>query len=294
MEKISIIIPTFNRLQYLKKAIDSVLKQTYQNFELIIIDDGSTDCTLDFLIKFKDKRLSFYPKTNSGVSASRNLGIKKSKYNIIAFLDSDDIWLPKKLAKQIHFFEKNPNYKIAQTEEIWIRNGKRVNAMNKHKKLEGFFYEESLKLCLISPSSVIIKREILNDIGFFDETLPACEDYDSWLRITSKYKVGLIKENLIEKHGGHPDQLSRKFTGMDKFRIIAMLKSLTNNSLNQEQRLATIQEIKKKSKIYANGCIKHGKNQEGAKFLGIYQKIDSFSNCDLRNFQSGITSVKKL
>jgi len=267
---VSIIIPTYNRKSLLTKAIDSVLKQTYTNFELIVVDDGSNDGTYD-LLKYYAFKLKTLAQTNKGVSAARNLGIKAAKGQLITFLDSDDLWLPDKLKHQVAFFKHNPTALICQTEEIWIRNGKRVNPKKRHQKPNGMIFEQSLALCLVSPSAVMLRRALLDEVGLFDEALPACEDYDLWLRICWKYPVYLIDEPLIIKHGGHSDQLSR-IPELDKYRIISLVKILDSGHLNLDQYEAAVKMLVKKCQIYANGCLKRKKNKDARYYTSLAEK----------------------
>ncbi len=269
---ISVIIPVYNRPSFLPTAVESVLNQTYKDFELIIVDDNSTSDTYFSVYPYlKDKRITYYwLNKNRGVSYSRNYGIKKSKGELIAFLDSDDYWLPEKLEKQIDYILKN-NYSICQTEEIWIRKGKFVNPRKKHKKIEGDIFEKSLELCIVSPSAVLIKREVFEKIGLFDENLPACEDYDLWLRVSLHYKVGLLKEKLIVKRNGHEDQLS-KLKALDRYRIYSLLKLLKNHNLDEKRKALVIQTLIKKAKIYINGCIKRGKKDEAEYYRNIIKR----------------------
>ncbi len=239
--KISVIIPTYNRSATLERAITSVLEQTYRNFELIVIDDGSIDDTTRIIKKYK-KHLIYYSKLHGGVSAARNFGLEKTSGAWVAFLDSDDYWLPKKLEKQMAYLKENSDFLIAQTEEKWIRNSKFVNPMKKHKKYEGWIFEKCLPLCIVSPSAVIIHQKIFNDVGVFDETLPVCEDYDLWLRIALKYKIGLIPEKLIVKTGGHSDQLSKQCWGMDRYRVQA-LEQLLAMDLTKSQKILVYNEL---------------------------------------------------
>ncbi len=263
MPSVSIIIPVYNRTAVFKRAVESVLAQTYRDFELIIVDDGSTIDVKKYLPI--DPRIKFIKQKHRGVSAARNKGLKLAQGQYICFLDSDDRWLPKKLEKQLAYLRQHPEFVIAQTEEIWLRNGQRVNAMKKHAKEAGDIFERSLELCLVSPSAVIIKKELLNEVGFFDETLPACEDYDLWLRITAKYPVGLLKENLIEKYGGHADQLSHLYPVMDKFRVKSIRKLLRESALLPRQRGQALNVLAQKSRVIAQGAWKR------KKFLtGIY------------------------
>jgi len=269
MAAVSVVIPTFNRAQKVVRAISSVLSQTFADVEIIVVDDGSTDGTKKEVEQFDDLVIYVAHSSNLGVSAARNTGIKGSGAPLIAFLDSDDHWLPEKLAVQVCFFDEHPEAVACQTEELWIRNGRRVNPMKKHLKLSGDIFEPSLKLCLVSPSAVMLKRSLLDEVGLFDEDLPVCEDYDLWLRISCRYPIHLIKEALVIKEGGHPDQLSVRHKGMDRFRINALVKLIKSGVLNEEQLAVTIKELSSKCRIYGNGCLKRGKMEEGECFLHL-------------------------
>jgi glycosyltransferase involved in cell wall biosynthesis len=267
---ISIIIPTFNRGWILTEAIDSVLSQDFSDYELIVVDDGSTDNTSNIIDKYKESLIVIRQK-NSGVSAARNRGITAASGRYIAFLDSDDFWLPNKLTSQVNFFNTHPDALICQTEEVWIRNGMRVNPKKKHKKPSGMIFEASLALCLVSPSAVMIQRRLFNKVGMFDENLPACEDYDLWLRISLRYPVYLIDIPLIVKRGGHTDQLSRA-PGLDKFRIQALIKILETTQLSKKQYVAVVNTLKEKCKLYASGCLKRGRKDEANFYNALSQK----------------------
>lgn len=267
---VSVIIPTYNRGRWIADAVQSVLNQTCANFELIVVDDGSTDDTSGILENFSDK-ITIIRTQNRGVSSARNTGIHSSRGELLAFLDSDDYWLKHKIERQIAFFEKNPKMHICQTGEIWIRKGRRVNPKKKHQKLGGRIFEKSLELCIITASAVMMRRELLDEVGLFDEKMPACEDYDLWLRISAHYPVGLLEEDLVVKRGGHEDQLSRQW-GLDKWRIYAMEKILKSGKLTKAQKKATLAELQKKCRIYADGCAKRKKINEADKY---YQKIQN-------------------
>lgn len=253
---VSVIIPTYNRGWILKETIGSVLAQDFTDFELIVVDDGSNDNTHDILSSYKEDIIVLQQK-NKGVSSARNRGIVSASGQFIAFLDSDDLWLPKKLSKQVDFFSANPDALICQTEEKWIRNSIRVNPKKRHKKLSGDIFEPSLYLCLISPSAVMIRRSLFEKTGMFDETLPACEDYDMWLRVSCRYPVYLIDIPLIIKRGGHADQLSGA-SGLDRYRIQSLKKIIESNLLTDKQAMAAGEVLKEKCDIYANGCLKRG------------------------------------
>jgi len=257
---VSVIIPTYNRGWVLREAIDSVLAQDFKDFELIVVDDGSTDNTGEILDSY-DQDLIVLRQSNKGVSAARNRGIAATAGRLVAFLDSDDLWLPPKLSSQIDFFNSNPAAVINQTEEIWIRNGVRVNPKTRHHKSSGMIFERSLGLCLVSPSAVMMKRALFDEVGLFDEDLPACEDYDLWLRISWRYPVHLIETPLIIKRGGHADQLS-KAPGLDKFRIQALKKVIESGQLDEDSYQAAVRTLQEKCTIFAGGCRKRGKDDE--------------------------------
>ena len=258
----SVVIPTYNRRPFLEKAVDSVLNQTYRNFELIIIDDGSSDGTKEFISNHEDSRIRYIYQNNSGVSHARNRALKLTKGNYIAFLDSDDFWTEEKLEKTADHVKASPDISIFHTDEVWYRKGKLLSQRKKHKKPTGHVYEKALPLCCISISTATVKKEVFEKIGAFDETFEACEDYDFWLRATSNYEVELIPEELTIKDGGRIDQLSSSVWGLDRFRIKALEKILSSGTLNNEDYKITFKEFKKKCRIFAAGCEKRKKRIE--------------------------------
>ncbi len=257
---VSVIVPTYNRAHMLQEAIDSVLAQTYPHFELLVVDDGSTDGTQKLLRSYGHRINAIYQE-NAGVSAARNRGIRSASGEMIALLDSDDYWMPGKLTAQVDLFMNTPQAVICQTEEIWIRNGVRVNPKQRHKKISGMIFEASLPLCLISPSAVMMRTSLLDEVGLFDEMMPACEDYDLWLRITCKYPTHLIPRHLIVKRGGHDDQLSR-MPELDKYRIQSIVNILRTGQLSTDQHRAACSILEQKCRIYAQGCRRRGRSEE--------------------------------
>ena len=273
MTTVSVIIPTFNRARRVVRAITSVLYQTYRDFEIIVVDDGSTDATDETITPLRPYIKYLTHPVNSGVSTARNTGIQASRSPLIAFLDSDDYWLPEKLAIQVDFFNRYPEALACQTEELWIRHGRRINPRKKHQKPSGDIFAPSLKLCLVSPSAVMVRRLLFDEVGLFDPDLPACEDYDLWLRISCLHPIHLIKKPLLYKEGGAPDQLSAAFKGMDRFRIKALIKLIKGDKLNGTRRDQVFQELRLKCMIYGTGCLKRGKTDEGRFYLGLPDKL---------------------
>ena len=273
MPEVSVIIPTYNRSDRVVRAVQSVLDQSFKDLEILVVDDGSTDDTEARLVHYGTSITYMRQSANRGVSAARNKGIENSNGTWIAFLDSDDYWLKDKLRFQMKFLRRTPDAVACQTEEIWIRRGRRVNPKKIHKKPSGEIFQHSLRLCLVSPSSVILKRSVFDEIGLFDETLEAAEDYDLWLRISCKHPIHLIDRDLVVKEGGHEDQLSRKHTGMDRFRIRAIANLLNSGVLSSDQVTAAQEELAIKCKIYGNGCMRRGRQQEGHLYLSLPERI---------------------
>ena len=261
---ISVIVPTYNRAQLLARALQSVVTQATPPMEVIVVDDGSNDGTEE-VVCTRFPQVQYIRQNNQGVSNTRNRGIEAARGDWLAFLDSDDEWLPQKLASQKEMLAANSQYKICHTDEIWIRNSTRVNAMKKHTKAGGFIFERCLPLCVVSPSSVLIHRSVFDEVGLFNEDLPACEDYDLWLRICARFPVLYIDRPLIIKHGGHADQLSHRYPAMDRFRIIALENILQENLSPQHYRAALVMLIKKID-IYLQGTIKRDKQEEITKY----------------------------
>ncbi len=252
---VSVIIPTFNRCNILPRAIDSALSQTFPDIEVIVVDNGSTDDTPS-MIKTKYPQIRFFIESRRGVSAARNRGILNVNGNWIALLDSDDEWLPEKLEKQISFSKRDPITRFIHTNEVWYRDGKILNQKKKHEKKGGHLFIDSLKSCCISPSSALIKRSVFEDIGNFDEQLQVCEDYDFWLRVAAKEKVSFIDEVLTIKHGGHQDQLSKKYWGLDLFRIQSLEKIISFGDLSVSYEREAVKVLREKLNIVINGAKK--------------------------------------
>lgn len=254
-ETVSVIIPTFNRRHCLPRALDSVLAQTVSPLEIIVVDDGSDDGS-DDLIRSDYPQIHYFRQYNLGVSAARNRGIAEARGSWLAFLDSDDEWLPHKLARQLALVASRPGYPLVHSDEIWIRRGLRVNPKRKHGKAGGNIFRRCLPLCVISPSAAMLRSDLFAELGGFDESLPACEDYDLWLRVCSRYPVAYVDAPLLCKYGGHDDQLSRRHWGMDRFRVRALSRLLRSGHLSHDQRAATWDMLQRKCDILAAGARK--------------------------------------
>ena len=263
---ISVVIPSYNRREFLKRSIDSAINQTKKPLEIIVVDDGSTDGT-ETMIKSDYDFVKFIKQKNKGVSAARNIGIKVSIGEWICFLDSDDEWKKDKLEKQINAMKSNPGYKFFHSNEIWIKNGLRINQKKKHKKYGGDIFDKCLDMCRISPSSVMIDKTVFDEVGNFNENLVVCEDYELWLRICDKYRVFFIDEPLIIKYGGHQGQLSYSIESIENHRIKA-LEYLILENLNRKNKRHAIQMLLSKLNIYLKGLVKRRKNDE----IAVYEE----------------------
>ena len=288
--KISVVIPTFNRMTRVVRAIQSVLVQSYAPHEVIVVDDGSTDDTVaNIKREFPQVKLisRSRPGQPQGVSRARNIGIQLATGDWIALLDSDDEWCEHKLTTQVAALTRSSppspqlpsqsGYQICHTDETWIRHGKRVNPMKKHAKPNGWIFEQCLVLCCVSPSSVLIKKTLLERVGLFDESLPACEDYDLWLRIFSQLPVLLVAEKLLIKYGGHADQLSQKYWGMDRFRVSAIIKLLEQNKLEQNKlseynRQCAVNILLQKLAILIKGFEKRKNTTDLMHYQALYER----------------------
>lgn len=272
---ISVIIPTYNRAGFLEKAIDSVLKQTFEQFELIVVDDGSTDAT-EKIVRDLSREIVYVRQENRGAAAARNTGINMAQYDLLAFLDSDDCFDRKKLALQGAAMLENPHYLVSHTQEIWYRRGLFLNQKKKHRKESGALFERCLELCAVGMSTIMAKKELFEQVGMFREDLPCCEDYDLWLRTSVRYPFLLIDHPLTIKDGGRPDQLSVQYgVGMDKFRIASIEGLLASAELTHEQQALARSELVRKCRIYGNGCIKHGRIEEGQHYLRMSEEFET-------------------
>jgi len=260
---VSVVIPTYDRAARVERAVASVLAQTRPADEVVVVDDGSTDGTAERL-RTAFPAVTVLGTENRGVSAARNHGIARTSGDWIAFLDSDDEWREEKLEAQLEALAAAPGYRLCHCDEVWIRGGRRVNPRRVHEKRGGWIYRHCLPRCAISPSSAMVARTLFDEVGLFDESLPACEDYDLWLRVCAREPVLFVDRRLVVKYGGHDDQLSRTVPALDRWRIRALIKILDSDVLDEEDRRATIATLHRKIDVYAAGAGKRGRGAEVA------------------------------
>jgi glycosyltransferase involved in cell wall biosynthesis len=273
--EISVIIATYNRRAMLREALASVATQRSENsaltFEVIVVDDGSSDGTWNDLSGAQSDTLRTVRTANRGPAAARNRGIALARGELIAFLDSDDLWMPEKLARQSLFMRDNPACSISQTGEMWFRDGRRVNPGRRHRKRSGDIFADALRTCLISPSAAMLRRELFEEVGTFDEDMAACEDYDLWLRILARHEAGLLDEPLVVRRAGHPGQLSATVVAPDRFRILALAKLLSDISLGSAGRARAAEVMAEKCMIYGKGLARRQRQDEAAFFAQTAQ-----------------------
>ncbi|MBY0316974.1 MAG: glycosyltransferase family 2 protein [Bdellovibrionales bacterium] len=251
---VSVIIPVYNRSELLQRAIESVSRQSTEDLEIIVVDDHSTE---DIESLCSHLHCRYLLNSGRGVSAARNAGIVAAKFPYVAFLDSDDEWLPEKIEVQLQYMMERPHLQLSHTNETWIRNGKEVPQKAKHKRSGGKIFEQCTELCVISPSTVMAQRSLFNEIGFFDENFPVCEDFDLWLRITSDRAIGFIEAAMTVKHGGHSDQLSLKHHSMDLWRVRALAKHIGHPLLAPQETQALERSLRAKADILLTGFKKY-------------------------------------
>jgi glycosyltransferase involved in cell wall biosynthesis len=198
---VSVIIPTYNRKHIIEGAIKSALNQTFKDYEIIVVDDGSTDGTREFLESLSIP-ITIISKENGGVSSARNVGIQNAKGKYIAFLDSDDAWLPDKLKMQVEYLESHPDMPLVYTDEYIEVNGEVLPQMRFQRADVGddvkdnFLLSGFVQKTPIHTSAVMVQKSILDEVGYFNETLKIHEDSELWNRISKKYQFGYIDTPL--------------------------------------------------------------------------------------------------
>lgn len=270
--EVDVVIATFNRGFILSVAIDSVLAQGYPNFNCLVVDDGSRDGT-EKLLKDYGERITSIRQENRGPSAARNRGIRAGRAELVAFLDSDDSWHPEKLEIQAAAMERSPEFLISHTQETWYRRGEVLPQKKHQHKPSGDIFARALPICVVGMSTVMVRRELFDRVGYFDEDLPCCEDYDFWLRASLKTRFLLVDRPLTRKEGGRPDQVSAVFrVGMDRFRIRSLANLIEREDLTSEQETLARGELRRICQIYGHGAIKRGREEEGRYYLALSER----------------------
>jgi glycosyltransferase involved in cell wall biosynthesis len=273
MIEFSLVIPVYNRRELLLEALSSVLAQTRLPTEIILVDDGSSDGSAEaarFFLAEKGGGVSWNILTleHSGMAgAVRNRGVEAARSEWIAFLDSDDLWEPEKLASQEAYIAAHPNVRLVHTREKWLRGDKIISQKKQKHKREGDIFSDALVKCIIGPSTTVIRKDLWDQTGGFRENIEIAEDYELWLRITAGDAVGYIDTPLITKRAGGWDQLSEKYGQIEKFRLQGLGDLVESDWFRKqglEERRCELArgEFIRKCQIYALGCEKRGRREE--------------------------------
>ena len=199
MSKVSIIIPTYQRAHFVVNAIRNAQAQTYQDIEIIVVNDGSTDETATVLAEFSEQIVLIHHQENRGLSAALNTGIRASTGQYIAYLDDDDLWLPEKLEKQVRYLEEHPNIGLLYSDGFYFSEKAGLFPTTCFRNFHPFVAQVPSTLLLVNyvpGHTVIVRRACFDEVGLYDESLRAAEDYDMWLRIFEKYDVAFLQEPL--------------------------------------------------------------------------------------------------
>lgn len=292
MAQVSVIVPTFNKKEQVREALQSVLDQKFQDIEILIADDGSTDGTplalfkelgaqpeaIDVLAKMGNNSIrpfthafqcggitvQYHYGINRGLSTARNRGIKSARGEYIAFLEPDDFWAPHHLSELISHLKRNREVKVCRVSERLIREGKSRAPKHPANRTTGWLFEASLDSSLMSISTVICHRSCFSICGCFDENMPACEEYDLWIRISSHFPIGFLDCNSVTRRTPRPADSIRAWN-WDRFRVYALEKAFQSGHITPEQRYLVAQSIVLKCERLVEG-FKRQKSDERSNF----------------------------
>jgi glycosyltransferase involved in cell wall biosynthesis len=291
-----VVVPTYNRLELLREAVASVLNQAAVDFELILVDDGSTDGTPRFLSFLEDwttgsrRAIRVVRLEHTGMpGAVRNAGVRTASADLLAFLDSDDLWCASKLAVQVALHRDRPEIQISHTREHWLRNGRTISQKSQKHRRRGFVFADALVKCTIGPSTAMISRALFQSVGGFREDMDFAEDYEFWLRVVWNHPVEYVDEPLTVKRAGHHDQLSLRFGEIERIRLQALRDLVDRGTFEDPEsaRLARV-EVQRKCRIYATGARKHGRGAEATKYEKLAEEYEPSLDPDgLSGSQSG-------
>ena len=278
MPLVSVIIPAYNRAPLLKEAVRSVLAQSFRDIEIIIADDGSTDGTPSMLRELEEKSLSapegpplrLLRQDHRGMAGQvRNFAVQAASGRYLAFLDSDDLWLPEKLSRQLPFFGKPPGLRLVHTRELWLRQGRVISQKGQRHRRFGDVFGDALEKCILGPSTVVLERSLFDEIGGFREDLEVAEDYELGLRITALHEIGYVDEPLTVKRAGEWPQLSKKYDHIEDFRIKALQPLIDQDRLPFSRRMPARRVLSRKCGVYARGCRKRGRSEEALRYEAL-------------------------
>jgi glycosyltransferase involved in cell wall biosynthesis len=273
--EIAVIIPNHQRGESLLRACRSVLEQSCKATEVVVVDDASTTDLLSIRENLESSGINWLRMPeNSGPAAARNAGVAATSSPWVAFLDSDDWWKEEKLASQVGWHQENPESRISQVTEEWVRNGKPIHKPSHWEPGEGDLFADSVERCSIGPSCVMLHRSLWEIVGGFDPRYRVCEDYALWLEIARQERVGKVPgEALVVKEGGRSDQLSRITPAMDRYRVAALLELLERDELNEEQRRLAENGLVEKCRVLEKGARKRNELERAERYRQIAESV---------------------
>jgi glycosyltransferase involved in cell wall biosynthesis len=316
MVRVSVVVPTHNKKEMVTEAIESVLAQSYRDCELIVVDDGSTDGTplhvfstfgaqpeaIEILSKMNPNAvrpfshsfahdgipIQYHYIANRGLSAARNRGIKFAHGSCVAFLEAEDLWNPAHLETHATFHEENDWARVSHIGECHVRDRSRAGKARKAPPASGWIFQQALETSPICISAAMAHRTCFAECGGFDENLPACEDYDLWLRFAARYPIHFLEGTEIVRRSSRFQSSNRSWT-WDRYRVYALEKSFQSGKLNAEQRLLVAEEIVKKCERLVEG-FKRQKSEERANFYERKRKRFALEVRKLRASQAAARS----
>ena len=278
MPTVSVIIHTYNNEKFIAETVESVLNQTYKDYEIIVVDDGSADGTRDALVPYMQK-IRYHYKENGGIASAKNAGISLSETEFVAFLDHDDLWAPDKLQLQMEHFNENPQIGLVYAKYTSFRDGKELRT-KPEKGYSGWIFKELLSKSFIQTSTVVVKRECLDAVGPYDETFSLGDEYDMFLRIARKFQCGFVDKGLT-RYRVHDTNASNNDFLFDNENL-GVYKKIYNNftDLDGVEKKILRKRIARYSMKVAEGLYRQGKQEESKKYqmeannyLPFYKRI---------------------
>ena len=280
MPTVSVIIHTYNNEKFIGETIESVLNQTYKDYEIIVVDDGSVDGTRDALLPYMHG-IRYHYKENGGIASAKNAGISLSHAEFVAFLDHDDLWVPDKLMLQMECFIENPQAGLVYTKYTSFKNGKELRT-KPEKGYSGWIFKELLSKSFIQTSTVVVKRECLDAVGPYDETFFLGDEYDMFLRIARKFQCGFVDKGLT-RYRVHDTNASNNDFLFDNENL-GVYKKIYNSFTNLDgvEKKILRKRIARYSMKVAEGLYSQGKleesreyQKEALSYLPFYKRITS-------------------
>ncbi|MFQ5686787.1 MAG: glycosyltransferase family 2 protein [Candidatus Scalindua sp.] len=280
MPTVSVIIHTFNNEKFIAETVESVLSQTYSDYEIIVVDDGSGDGTRDALLPYMQE-IRYHYKENGGIASAKNTGISLSNAEFVAFLDHDDLWIPDKLKIQMEYFNGNPQVGLVYAKYASFRGDKELR-VKPEKGYSGWIFKTLLSKSIVQTSTVMVKRECLNAVGTFDESFKLADEYDMFLRVAKRFQCGFVNKELT-RYRVHDRNASKNDLLFDKENL-RVFKKVYNGytDLDGNEKKILRKRIARYSMRVAEGLCRQGQleeskiyQKEAREYLPFYKRITS-------------------